>query len=186
MKLKYYLLFSLAVWAVNIDAQTKSITQPTDSVLDYLLTRTFNLWKGIPMQHYGNMEVIGKTDAERRLKFTSDSTFSEIIFAENRGDDATFLKADSLVAPRKEGYEVSVLHGMWALKNDTIVLNYRQEFIYTYTAINNFYYHKKRTPTSDKELASLRMRSWIETKLLFMDIHLLCGAPYVGCYKADY
>lgn len=163
-------------------------TTTRESLTEFLLTRKFNYELGIPTIHENNMEVHGKTFVEREIRFINDSLFQEVISNEDRSYDYHLADSSCFVS-LKNGYEISVLTGLWEKENDTtIVLHFKSEKIYDMGAYIRYRYYSEQEKNKKYEIEELRSRLWTETKRLNVtDERSLCIVNGLSrCYKPNY
>lgn len=166
-----------------------SFSRPTENgITEYLLTRTFHYELGVSVMHANNMEVHGKTDVSREVRFINDSVFRETIFNETRFYD-THLSDSSSFTSMKNGYEISVLKGKWVNEHDTvIILNYTEEKIFDMGTFLEYRYKTEQELNTDIHIQALRSRTWMETKRLkITDDRNLCVLNGLNrCYSPNY
>jgi hypothetical protein len=94
------------------------------------------MWGGQPWEYSNGIEVPGYTDLDRRLLFTTDTTFEEIIFKE----DIQILAPDACDTFAKKKNVTSFFIGKWDLHGDTINLRYANKYIYPEREFSNCFY----------------------------------------------
>ncbi len=161
------------------------IQADSGKILEYLLIRDFDLYRGIPTEWQNNREVHGKTEMERSLKFTSDSTFEECIFVEGRPFFVMKAETDTSIKGLSSDREIAIRSGSWKKVGDTLFLNYQWEFIHNLSSYQRFINDKLYYPEKVKEMIPLRSRFWREEKSLIIDIErgLCLDRPGDFCYR---
>jgi len=175
-------LILLTFFILSID------TVSNEGLIEFLLTRKFNYELGIPTMYENNKEVHGITTVAREIRFLNDSLFQETISNETRFYDYHLSDSSGFV-PLKNGYEISVLTGLWKKENDTvIVLHYKNEKIYDMGAFIRYRYYTEQEKNKEYTIKELRSRNWDETKRLkITDERSLCIVNGLSrCYNPNY
>ena len=178
--MKHLILFPLFILVLS--------TTSTESLTELLLTREFNYELGTPRMHVNNMEVCGITHVAREIRFINDSIFEEVISKEDRFYDYHLADSSGFI-PLKNGYEISILTGLWQNENDTvIVLQYKREKIYDMGAYIRYRYYTEQDKSKEYKIEELRSRFWNETKRLEVtEERSLCIINGLSrCYKPNY
>ena len=180
MKMKHLILFPLFFFSLN--------TTTPESLTEFLLTRKFNYELGIPTRYENNIEVQGITHVAREIRFINDTLFQETISNEYSTYDYHLADSSNFIS-LKNGYEISILTGLWKIENDTaIVLQYQNEKIYDMGAFIRYLYYTEQEKNKGYEIEELRSRTWDETKRLKITKQRnLCIVNGLSrCFKPDY
>lgn len=109
----------------------------TDSIFRKLVNRGYyKQWYGQPPVHTDGAEIEGYTYLDKRLHFSPDSLFEEIIFK-----DWFRVQLPNICneASKKERF-TTLLSGRWEINDDTLHLKYTTKYIYPEIEFSNCFY----------------------------------------------
>ena len=109
----------------------------TDSISRKLVNRGYyTQWVGQPPVHIDGTEIDGFTDLDRRILFSHNSVFEEIVFK----DWFQVQFPDTCIKTTRKEPITTLFSGKWEIKGDTIHLKYSTKYIYPELEFSNCFY----------------------------------------------
>jgi hypothetical protein len=139
-KRKIKLLIIIHFLNLSSFGQSGTIDSSEKCISKKLLNRGYyTVWEGQPWEYQNGTEVPGYTDLDRRILFSKDFSFEEVVF-KDRDDIGWIDTCDKM----KLKVPVYVLYsGVWKINGDTILLRFFSKMVYPQMEFDNCFYLSK-------------------------------------------
>jgi len=180
-----YLVLNLLLACLATNAMAQSQDSAGLSVSTRLIAAGWlRYWAGQPNVHTSVGEVSGYTSVEKKIRFYENSGFQINIYRE----DAPLI-TDPFLSPepcmvRDNEEEVAVITGTWSVKNDSVYLSHKKEYIYNREKYLNHLYSKETNPLYKGHLQARGACKVNRREIYTFREDNLCRVGYAfTCYK---
>ena len=134
---------SLVLLALLASIFCFSQSLPSDSLAKQIKPKLlvhgyYSVFEGLPWMYQEGVEIPGTTDLDRRIRIDKDTTFDEVVFKEWQNE-----AIETCLLPKDKPYFIQFYSGKWAIKSDTIFLNYTTKRVYREMKFSNCFYYSK-------------------------------------------